>query len=187
MTVETFASSAAVWGVLGLFVAGAIYLYLKRQPNGNETMRGLEEQIHAGAMAFLKREYTVLLPFVLVVAILLSLAVGWRTAVAYVAGAACSILAGFFGMTAATRANSRTSEAARAHGQGPALRMAFFGGSVMGLSVASLGLLGIGIVFLWVGRTAVSGPEFQAFAEIISGFAMGASSISLFARVGGGI
>jgi K(+)-stimulated pyrophosphate-energized sodium pump len=150
-------------------------------------MRELARQIQTGAMAFLKREYSVLIPFIVVVATLLALAVGWRTSVAYVAGATCSILAGFFGMSAATRANVRTSEAARAHGQGPALRIAFFGGGVMGLSVASLGLLGIGLVFLWMGRAAATGTEIRAFAEIISGFAMGASSIALFARVGGGI
>ena len=183
----TFASSAFAWGLLGLLVAWAVYVYLKRQPEGNDTMRDLAGQIHAGAMAFLKREYSVLVPFIFVVAVLLGLAVGWRTGVAYIAGAACSILAGFFGMSAATRANVRTSEAARAHGQGPALRIAFFGGSVMGLSVASLGLLGIGLVFLWVGAGADTEPVFREFGEIISGFAMGASSIALFARVGGGI
>jgi K(+)-stimulated pyrophosphate-energized sodium pump len=185
--VETFASSASGWGLLGLLVAGAIYAYLKKQPAGNELMRDIAEQIHDGAMAFLRREYSVLVPFIVVVALLLGLAVGWRTGAAYVAGALCSILAGFFGMSAATRANVRTSEAARSSGQGPALRIAFFGGGVMGLSVASLGLLGIGLVFLWVGRTAGTEEAFRAFAEIIAGFAMGASSIALFARVGGGI
>jgi K(+)-stimulated pyrophosphate-energized sodium pump len=184
---ETFASSAPAWGLLGLLVAWGIYVYVKRQPDGNETMRDLAEQIHAGAMAFLKREYSVLLPFVAIVAVLLGWAVHWQTGVAYVAGATCSILAGLFGMTSATRANVRTSEAARSQGQGPALRMAFFGGSVMGLSVASLGLLGIGLVFLWLGQAAVADTEFQLFSEVISGFAMGASSIALFARVGGGI
>ncbi|MBW3660999.1 MAG: sodium-translocating pyrophosphatase [Gemmatimonadetes bacterium] len=184
---ETFTSYAVAWGVLGLLVAWGIYVYLKRQPEGNETMRDLAAQIHSGAMTFLKREYSVLIPFIVIVAVLLGWAVGWRTAGAYVAGAACSILAGFFGMTAATRANVRTSEAARSQGQGPALRIAFFGGSVMGLSVASLGLLGIGLVFLWVGRGAETDAALRTFAEIISGFAMGASSIALFARVGGGI
>ncbi|HET7693224.1 MAG TPA: sodium-translocating pyrophosphatase [Gemmatimonadota bacterium] len=184
---ERLASSASAWGLLGLLVAWVIYVYLKRQSPGNETMRDLGHQIRSGAMAFLKREYSVLVPFVLVVAGLLALAVGWRTAVAYIAGATCSILAGLFGMSAATEANVRTSEAARSQGQGPALRIAFFGGGVMGLSVASLGLLGIGLVFLWVGRAAESEAAFRIFSEIIAGFAMGASSIALFARVGGGI
>ncbi len=184
---ENFASTAPAWGLLGLFVAWIIYMYVKRQPDGNDTMRDLAAQIQSGAMAFLRREYSVLVPFIVVVAILLSMAVGRNTAVAYVAGAACSILAGFFGMTAATRANVRTSEAARAHGQGPALRIAFFGGGVMGLSVASLGLLGIGLVFLWAGQAEGNPVIMREFAGIISGFAMGASSIALFARVGGGI
>ncbi|HET9332176.1 MAG TPA: sodium-translocating pyrophosphatase [Gemmatimonadota bacterium] len=184
---ETFTSSASAWGLLGLLVAWGIYAYLKKQPAGNDLMRDLAEQIQTGAMAFLKREYSVLIPFIVVVAVLLGLAVGWRTGAAYVGGALCSILAGFFGMSAATKANVRTSEAARSKGQGPALRIAFFGGGVMGLSVASLGLLGIGLVFLWVGRMAATEEAFRAFAEIISGFAMGASSIALFARVGGGI
>ncbi len=184
---ENFASTAPAWGLLGLFVAWIIYMYLKRQPDGNDTMRDLAAQIQSGAMAFLRREYSVLVPFIVVVAILLTMAVGRNTAIAYVAGAACSILAGFFGMTAATRANVRTSEAARAHGQGPALRIAFFGGGVMGLSVASLGLLGIGLVFLWAGQAEGNPVVMRQFAGIISGFAMGASSIALFARVGGGI
>ena len=184
---EGLASSASAWGLLGLLVAWVIYVYLKRQSPGNETMRDLGHQIRSGAMAFLKREYSVLVPFVIVVAGLLAPAVGWRTAVAYIAGATCSILAGLFGMSAATEANVRTSEAARSQGQGPALRIAFFGGGVMGLSVASLGLLGIGLVFLWVGRAADSEAAFRIFSEIIAGFAMGASSIALFARVGGGI
>ncbi|HUP18628.1 MAG TPA: sodium-translocating pyrophosphatase [Gemmatimonadota bacterium] len=184
---EILTSYAPAWGLMGLVVAWAIYAYLKSQPDGNDMMRDLASQIHEGAMAFLRREYSVLVPFIGVVAVLLGLAVGWNTSIAYVAGAACSILAGFFGMSAATKANVRTSEAARARGQGPALRIAFFGGSVMGLSVASLGLLGIGIVFLWAGRLAETTAEIRLFAEIISGFAMGASSIALFARVGGGI
>ncbi|MGH6691053.1 MAG: sodium/proton-translocating pyrophosphatase, partial [Gammaproteobacteria bacterium] len=84
---ETFASSAPAWGLLGLLVAWGIYVYVKRQPAGNETMRELAEQIQAGAMAFLKREYSVLLPFVAIVAVLLGWAVHWQTGVAYVAGA----------------------------------------------------------------------------------------------------
>jgi K(+)-stimulated pyrophosphate-energized sodium pump len=126
----------------------------------------------------------VLIPFVLLIALLLYFVIGSRTAAAYVFGAASSILAGFFGMQAATRANVRTTEAARSEGRGKALRVAFSGGAVMGLSVASLGLVGIGAVLL------IFPPEangFAPFAEIISGFAMGASSIALFARVGGGI
>ena len=175
-------------GFLGLAVAGGIYVYLKKQPAGGEDMVELAEQIHDGAMAFLRREYTVLAVFVIVVCALLFLAVGSGTAIAYLSGAASSILAGFFGMKSATRANVRTSAAASTEGAGKALRVAFFGGAVMGLAVAALGLIGLG-VFYWIfAASAVPGTqELPRFTEIVSGFAMGASSIALFARVGGGI
>jgi K(+)-stimulated pyrophosphate-energized sodium pump len=171
-------------GVIGLIFAWALFAYVRQQSDGNDTMRELAESIYAGSMTFLRREYSVLIPFVLLIALLLYFVIGSRTAAAYVFGAASSILAGFFGMQAATRANVRTTEAARSEGRGKALRVAFSGGAVMGLSVASLGLVGIGAVLL------IFPPEangFAPFAEIISGFAMGASSIALFARVGGGI
>ena len=174
-------------GILGLFVAWLTYLYVRRQSPGSEVMRDLMEQIQTGAMAFLRREYMVLLPFLLIIAVLLGMLIGWPTAIAYLAGGLCSVLAGFFGMRAATQANARTSEAARASGQALALRVAFNGGAVMGLSVASLGLLGIGLVMQFYMGTPESENAWKAFSEIITGFAMGASSIALFARVGGGI
>src|SRR5690606_24574504 len=142
---------------------------------------------HEGAMAFLRREYSVLAVFVIVVAAALWWAIGMKTSLAYITGALSSVLAGYFGMTAATKANVRTAAAAKEEGQGKALRIAFFGGAVMGLSVAALGLLGIGIWFWLEGAAAISDLEFIRFGEIISGYAMGASSIALFARVGGGI
>jgi K(+)-stimulated pyrophosphate-energized sodium pump len=175
-------------GLLGLATAGGIYGYVKRQPAGTAAMIDLGEQIHDGAMAFLRREYTVLAGFVAIVAVLLGLAITWLTSAAYIFGAASSVLAGFLGMKAATRANTRTSAAANTEGQGKALRIAFFGGAVMGLAVAALGMLGIGVLYFIYARDALPGTgEFQLFAEIVSGFAMGASSIALFARVGGGI
>ena len=175
-------------GILGLGAALLVYLYLIRQPQGSDAMADLADQIHDGAMAFLRREYTVLALFVAVVAALLFVAIGQASALAYVAGAASSVLAGFFGMKAATRANVRTSAAANQEGQGKALRIAFFGGAVMGLSVAALGLVGIGALYVLLAADAIPGTgELPRFAEIISGFAMGASSIALFARVGGGI
>jgi len=177
-----------VIGVIGLLIAGVIYAYVKRQPSGTPAMIDLAEQIHDGAMAFLRREYTFLLVFVVVVAILLGLAISIQTSIAYIFGAFSSVCAGFFGMKAATRANVRTSQAANEHGAGKALRIAFFGGSVMGLAVASLGLAGLGILYLIFAADAVAGTtQLPIFAQIISGFAMGASSIALFARVGGGI
>ena len=182
--------TAGAWGLglFGLLVALGIYVYVKKQPAGDGLMPDLEEQIHDGAMAFLRRENSVLSVFVGVVAVLLGLAIGWATALAYVAGAVSSALAGFIGMKAATRANVRTSAAARDFGQGKALRVAFMGGAVMGLAVAALGLLGIGILYAIMASGATAGTaQLPNFAEVIAGFAMGASSIALFARVGGGI
>ncbi|MEK0430711.1 MAG: hypothetical protein RL139_515 [Gemmatimonadota bacterium] len=176
---------------LGIGVAGLVACYLTyagivRNAPGSQVMQDLAEEIRKGAMAFLKREYTVLVPFLLVVAGLLSWALNVETGIAYVLGGLCSIAAGWAGMTAATKANVRTSEAARAQGQAAALRIAFGGGAVMGLAVAALGLLGVTGVFLWQ-KGLLGGTGYQTFGEIISGFAMGASSIALFARVGGGI
>jgi K(+)-stimulated pyrophosphate-energized sodium pump len=187
--VELISFSGYSWGLglLGLGVAFAIYRGLLARSTGSAVMVELADQIHAGAMAFLKAEYSILLPFVAVVAVLLAMAVSPLTALTFVGGAICSVAAGLFGMEAATRANVRTSEAARTGGQGPALRVAFSGGAVMGLSVASLGLLGIGIVLALEGRGLEGDAEYKLFSEIVSGFAMGASSIALFARVGGGI
>ena len=166
--------------IIGLLIAFMIYGYVKKQPNGNETMQKLEAMIHTGAMAFLRKEYTVLAVFIVVVFLLLGLGISWPTAVAFFTGALCSIFAGYAGMTAATRGNSRTAEAANKYGQAKALNVSYFSGSVMGLAVASLGLLGVGFWF-WV-----YGDDPQT-ALYINGFAMGASSIALFARVGGGI
>ncbi len=167
-------------GILGLIVAYLIYGYIKKQPNGNQLMQKLEAMIHEGAMAFLKKEYSVLLLFIAFVFILLGWGISWRTAIAFVTGAGCSMAAGFSGMTAATRGNSRTAEAANKEGQAKALNVSYFSGSVMGLAVASLGMLGLGFWF-WIW-----GDDPQT-AQYINGFAMGASSIALFARVGGGI
>ncbi|MGA7478622.1 MAG: sodium-translocating pyrophosphatase [Azonexus sp.] len=173
-------------GVVGLIATFVTFAGIKRQPAGTQAMQDLAGEIHVGAMAFLKAEYVVLVPFLLVVAGLLSWAIGVKTGIAYVIGGALSIAAGWIGMQGATAANVRTAEAARSSGQAAALRVAFGGGSIMGLAVASLGLAGIAIVmaFLAAGEMA---DNAKLFSEIISGFAMGASSIALFARVGGGI
>ncbi|MBI1864591.1 MAG: sodium-translocating pyrophosphatase [Nitrospirae bacterium] len=178
---EKMAQYAPWFGVFGLMIAGFIYSYVKKQPAGNELMREISGQIHDGAMVFLRREYTIIALFMVVVFAALSLSIGVWTGVAYVSGGLCSMLAGLFGMSAATRANVRTAEAANKYkpNAGRALSMAFLGGSVMGLAVASLGLFGIGIFFIYFGDPKT--------AETINGFAMGASSIALFARVGGGI
>ena len=184
---ENIAAYALGLGGVGVLVALMTYVSIRRQAAGSELMRGIADQIHVGAMAFLRREYLVLLPFLLIVAVLLSMAITWQTGISYILGGVCSVLSGFAGMQAATSANVRTSEAARADGQAAALRVAFNGGAVMGLSVASLGLLGISVVFLWLSRGLEGAGAVREFSETISGFAMGASSIALFARVGGGI
>ena len=185
--VTTLALWSPILGLLGLLGALVLYLYIRKQGSGTDVMREIADRIHEGAMAFLKREYTVLFIFLIVVAALLWVATRPLTALAFVTGALSSILAGFFGMTAATRANVRTAAAAKDEGQGKALRVAFFGGAVMGLSVAALGLLGLGAWYFFLGAGAISDLDFVNFSEVISGFAMGASSIALFARVGGGI
>ena len=133
-------------------------------------------------MAFLKREYTILAGFIVIVFALLFAFVGAHTAYAFLAGAVCSILAGYTGMKAACHANVRTAQAANQHGQGPALNIAFSGGAVMGLAVAGLGLFGVGAL-----ASAIGIWDDISQASTINGFAMGASSIALFARVGGGI
>jgi len=172
---------APIVGLAGLLIALLIYLFIKKQDDGNEMMRDLAQQIHDGAMVFLKREYTILVAFLAVVAVLLGLFVdkSWMTTVCYITGAFSSMIAGFIGMKAATRANVRTSQAAATDGLEKALTVSFMGGVVMGLAVASLGLFGVGLFFILFGK-----PDTALY---INGFAMGASSIALFARVGGGI
>ncbi len=174
-------------GFAGLVMAWLMYRFVKKQPSGNDVMRDLASAIHDGSMTFLRREYSYLIPFLIVVALLLSLLLNWSTALAYLFGGTCSILAGLFGMQSATIANVRTTEAARSEGQAKALQVAFSGGAVMGLCVASLGLLGIGLAFAVFLGTPEQGSDWSGFSGIITGFAMGASSIALFARVGGGI
>jgi K(+)-stimulated pyrophosphate-energized sodium pump len=186
--VTNFPVYAMAGGFAGLLIALSIYVYLRRQPTGTAVMQDISKLIEDGAMAFLRREYTVLAPFLLLVAALLAWAIGAWTAGAYLFGGICSVFAGLVGMKAATKANVRTSEAARSIGQGKALFLAYNGGAVMGLAVASLGLIGIGTVtWLVLDPATADLLGFSRFTEILSGFAMGASSIALFARVGGGI
>ena len=169
---------APLLGIYGLFAAWRIYNQIEEKPAGSDKMIAIAESIHEGAMVFLKREYNILKFFIGIVFGLLAIFINFWTGVAFLVGAGCSMLEGYFGMSAATKANVRTSQAATSEGQAEALNVAFSGGAVMGLSVASLGLLGIGTLFWFFHDPS---------AMIISGFAMGASSIALFARVGGGI
>lgn len=173
---------APVVGIVGLIIVFMIYLWIKKQPAGTDVMKGIADLIHQGAMAYLKQQYTVLSIFILAVFLCLTFFLpekGLLTAFAYLGGALSSLLAGFIGMNAATLANVRTAWGANQSGQGKALSISFYGGAVMGLAVASLGLLGLSILF----NIFKSPSE----AAIINGFAMGASSMALFMRVGGGI
>ncbi|KXB72067.1 MULTISPECIES: sodium-translocating pyrophosphatase [Peptoniphilus] len=169
---------APIVGVLALLFAGYKAGFVSRQDAGNERMKEISSYISEGAMAFLTREYKALVVFVVVLAIIL--AVGLKsipTAICFVVGAIFSVAAGYVGMKVATKANVRTTNAAWKGGLGKALDVAFSGGVVMGMCVVGLGIIGItGAYFLTGGQT-----------EIITGFSLGASSIALFARVGGGI
>lgn len=169
---------ACLVGILGLAFAFGLFLNILKKSPGDQTMRELSAVIHRGAMVFLRKEYSILLIFILIVFLLLFWKIGRWTALAYLSGAFCSMLAGFLGMSAATRANVRTTQAARESGQAKALSVAFSGGAVMGMSVASLGLLGLGIYYYFFK---------DINPAVLVGFSMGASSIALFARVGGGI
>ncbi len=171
-----------IGGVAGLFIVMMVFRWIKRQPAGTDIMKDISSQIHDGAMAYLKQQYFVLSIFIVIVFLCLNFFLpehGLLTGVAYIFGSICSLIAGFIGMNAATLANSRTAWAANQSGQSKALSIAFYGGSVMGLAVASLGLLGLSIMFN-IFRSPTQAP-------IINGFAMGASSMALFMRVGGGI
>ena len=169
-----------IFGLIGVFFAWFLYRYVAKQPAGNERMQEIAELIHEGALAFLRREYQILIVFVVIVAILLAIFISPKSAIAYVFGALCSMTAGFIGMMAATKANVRTSEAANHGGQSKALNVAFNGGAVMGMAVAGVGLLGLGVFFKIFGGDPTT-------AQYLNGFGMGASSVALFSRVGGGI
>lgn len=163
-------------GVIALIFAFFLSSFISKESDGNERMREISGYIHEGAMAFLKTEYRYLTVFIIVVAVALALFVQWATAVCFIIGALFSIFAGYFGMNVATKSNVRTAEAAR-HSQNKALNIAFSGGAVMGMSVVGLGLIGIGLLYML----------FAGDMNVITGFGLGASSIALFARVGGGI
>jgi len=174
------ALSPLLIGGLGLIAALIIFLIIQSYPKGEGKVAAIGDAIHLGAMVFMRREYTLLGMFAAVLLVILYITLGWKTALAFAVGAIASALAGFIGMSTATRANVRTTVAAHTKGPAEALTVAFFGGSIMGLAVASLGLLGLGTLYLVFGGD----PE---TAHAIHGFGMGASSVALFSRVGGGI
>jgi K(+)-stimulated pyrophosphate-energized sodium pump len=178
--VEVLSIQAAGTGAFALLIALGFYVRVKRAPEGNSAMALIARYIREGAMAFLSREYKVLAGYAAVVFCLLTWRLGIAAGLSFVAGAFLSLLAGFFGMKAATYANVRTAEAARGKGKAAALVTALDGGAVMGLCVAGLGLLGMAFLFGYF-------PHDERFGPIIHAFAVGASSIALFARIGGGI
>ena len=170
-----------ILGIVGLIVAFIIYNMVKQHPGGEGKVVEIGDQIHLGAMVFMKREYSMLALFAIVLIILLGVSeLGWETSLAFTIGAFCSAGAGYIGMYTATKANVRTTTAAHNEGAPAALTVAFYGGSIMGMTVASMGLLGLGVLYLLFGTDPHT-------AEIIHGFGMGASSVALFSRVGGGI
>ena len=170
-----------VLGILGLASAWLIFGLVKRYPEGEGKVVDISAAIHKGAMVFMRREYTILAVFVVVVAICIAISdLGLNTMYAFLLGALCSGSAGYIGMYTATKANVRTTTAAHTRGASEALTVAFFSGSIMGMTVAAMGLLGLGILYLYFGSDPAS-------AHAIHGFGMGASSVALFSRVGGGI
>lgn len=168
-------------GILGLISAWIIFGLVKRYPEGEGKVVEISAAIHKGAMVFMRREYTILVGFVIVVAVLIAISdLGLNTMYAFLLGAFCSGSAGYIGMYAATKSNARTTTAAHTQGASEALTVAFCGGSIMGMTVAAMGLLGLGLLYLFFGSDPHS-------AHAIHGFGMGASSVALFSRVGGGI
>ena len=161
-------------GVVGLIAAFIIYALVKRYDEGDEAIKKIADAIHSGAMVFMRREYSMLALFAVALLVLLFFSgLGVETVWAFIAGALSSAGAGWIGMYAATKANVRTTTAAHTDGPAAALSVAFFGGSIMGLAVASLGLMGLGLVYYFFGGDPHT-------AHHIHGFGMGASTVALF-------
>ena len=186
-----------VAGVIGLLYTFIKFNWVSKQEAGTDRMKEISTYIAEGAMAFLKAEWKILGYFVVIVALLLGIMASanphshWAIAIAFVIGAIFSATAGYIGMKVATKANVRTAHAARTS-LSQALKVSFTGGSVMGLGVAGLAVLGLGGLFIilkmWLAPDApVNGPEMLQAIEVLTGFSLGAESIALFARVGGGI
>ena len=190
MDTNTYLWIVLIAGILALIFAFIKTNWINKQDQGTDEMKLIGKSIAEGSMAFLRAEYRVLSFFVLIVALLLGFANAGRQdssafiSLSFITGAVASGLAGFLGMRVATKANNRTTNAARTSLES-ALNVAFTGGSVMGLSVVGLGLIGLGSLFLFYQNIFVS--DYNKIITVISGFSLGASSIALFARVGGGI
>lgn len=181
---NSFIYLAPVAGVIALIFAFYKAMTINKSEAGNDRMKEIASAIAEGARAFLFAEYKVLVIFVAVLFVVLGFGISWLTAVCFLVGALFSTLAGYFGMTVATKANVRTANAAKESGMNKALSIAFSGGAVMGLSVVGLGIIGISVIFIILNAT---GEVTTDAVSILTGFSLGASSIALFARVGGGI
>ena len=169
-----------ILGLVGMLMAFVVYKLVMKYPDGEDKVKKIGDQIHGGALAFMKTEYKYLSIFIAVIVGLAWLALGPYTAISVIVGAICSSVAGFIGMYAATKANVRTATAAQKDGAAAALTVSFYGGSVMGLCVASLGLIGLGALYYFFIPAGVDPHKLE-------GFGMGASVVALFSRVGGGI
>ena len=167
-------------GILGMVMAFVVYKLVMKYPDGEDKVKKIGDQIHSGALAFMKTEYKYLSIFIAVIVLLAWYALGPYTAISIIVGAICSSVAGFIGMYAATKANVRTATAAQKNGPAAALSVSFYGGSIMGLCVASLGLIGLGGLYYFYIPADIDPHKLE-------GFAMGASVVALFSRVGGGI
>ena len=172
----TWAFIIPIIGIIALLVAAGLAANVKKQSEGTDRMKEIAAAIHEGAQAFLMSEYKILVIFIVVVFVAVGFAISWTTAICFIIGAFFSIIAGYCGMNVATRANVRTANAAKEKGMSAALPIAFRGGAVMGLCVVGLGLFGVSIIYLVTKNDS-----------ILFGFSLGASSVALFARVGGGI
>ena len=175
---------APIVGVLALVFAFMLSSKINKVDVGTERMKEISNYIHEGAMAFLTREYKVLVIFIAVLFVVLAIGINILTAVCFLVGAIFSTLAGFFGMQVATKANVRTANAAREGGMNKALSIAFSGGAVMGMSVVGLGIFGVSVLYMIL---TSMGYDSAAATNILTGFGLGASSLALFGRVGGGI
>ena len=176
MAIKWMVPAAAL---IGLLVAFALASWVGKAPEGTDRMKEISGYIREGAFAFLKREYKTMVIVIVALFILIGFAINWTSAVLYVCGALLSVLAGFFGMNVATKGNVRTANAAMESGMPRALKIAFRSGAVMGLCVAGLGLLGLGVVVVVL--------DLATIMQCITSFGLGASSMALFGRVGGGI
>lgn len=173
-------------GLIALFFAVYTAMYISKKDAGNDKMKEIAGNIASGARAFLTSEYKILIIFAVILFVLITILINVLTAVCFIIGAVFSTLAGYFGMTVATKANVRTARAAESQGLNKALKIAFSGGAVMGMSVVGLGVIGIGTIFLFLYKKFNLVADYEML-NILTGFSLGASSIALFARVGGGI